>query len=358
MHDLIVLGAGPVGSYLASISSAHMKVIVIEEHREAGNKACSGLVSGRLKRILPPAVVNCRGVIQHTVRGAKIHVMGNDIEFGKKGTAAYVVDRDLLDKKLAEHAQSSGCEIKFGEGVKRVSVLGDRVEVKTAGGCHESRMGAGCDGAGSVVARSIGSSPPEITNGVIAVEDTEDHSDHVEVWFDKKLIKDGFFWKIPRGAQREYGAMGKGVSLSLLERFFGLKNKKTERKAAPIPIGLVKTFAERILLVGDSACQTKPWSGGGITYGLLSARVASDVITKAVERGDFSERTLSEYQDGWEKILLTDMKAGLAFRELYKDAEGEDVARLLKNAPMIKSAQEKIDFDFPFSSILDSVLKF
>ena len=357
MHDLIVVGAGPVGSYLASLCSSGMKVMVLEEHPEAGNKACSGLVSGRLKSILPANVARTPGLFQHAVKAALIHFMGSELEVRKKTAAAYVIDRDLLDKNLAEHAESMGCEVRFGERVGKISVLKDRVSVRTGGNAFESKAVAGCDGANSITARCIGARPAEILNGLILYEDAEDRSDRVEMWFDRKLVKDGFLWRIPRGSQTEYGGMGSNLSFPILDKFFGTGKKRIAgRRASPIPVGIVKTYADRVLLAGDSACQTKPWSGGGITYGLLSAKAASDVISRAVEKDDFSARLFSEYETLWKKLLIRDIQAGLVFRDMYREMKEDDMAEMLKNMESLKGMADMIDFDFPFTGILGDLI--
>jgi len=356
MYDMIVIGAGPAGSYLASLCSSQMQVLVLEEKTVPGNKACSGLVSGRIKDILPGYVIDTPGIIQHAVKGAKIHIFGHELEVRKKGTAAYVIDRDLLDKRLAEHASSMGCEIKFKTRVREISVMPDRVSVKTGKGVFESKLVAGCGGARSVAAMYIGAKPQELLNGLVLYVNVEDRSDCVEMWFGGQKARDGFCWRIPRGSQTEFGAMGKNLSFSQVGKFFGLKGGEIVKKAAaPIPIGLVRSFSTRLLLAGDSACQTKPWSGGGIIYGLLAAQVASKVIKHAVGNNEFSENFLSEYEAGWKKILLKDIQAGLMFRQLYKDLPEGEVSKLIKKLSALKSLENKTDFDFPFSSLLNEI---
>jgi len=350
MRDLIVIGAGPVGSYLASLCAESMDVLVIEEDDEAGGKACSGMVSPRLIGMLPPSVKR-PGLIQHTVKKAVIHFMGREFEFKKSGDAAYVLDRDVLDRRLAEHAKSSGADVMFGERVLSVKTSGQKVSVSTARHLFEANVAAGCDGARSVAAKTIGSKPSEILNGLIIYTEKEDSSDFVEMWFDKSLVKDGFFWRMPRGRRTEFGCIGYGLSFPLLERFFGIEaGNISGRSAAPVPIGIAHTYGSRIVLVGDAACQTKPWSGGGITYGMIAAGYASEVISGAVRRNDFS--MLSVYEDMWKKHLLRDMKAGLLIREFYRDLDLRGLMGIIDRVESMKHEGEKIDFDFPFSSML------
>ncbi len=353
MYDLLVVGAGPVGSYIASLCGRFMETAVLEEDRRAGNKTCSGLVSPGLMEKLP-VKVRRPGLVQHTVRSARIHFMDREFEFRKSKAAAYVLDRDVLDVRMAEHAEGEGAEMKYGERVLKVLVDGACAKVSTGRHTFESKVVAGCDGASSVTAKSFGQNPPEMLNGLILYEKKECVDDYVEMWFDKSLVKDGFFWKIPRGDSTEYGCMGYKLSFPILSKFFGLKSSGMERRAAPIPIGLIKTFADRRILVGDSASQTKPWSGGGLAYGLHAAICACDVLKSANDKADFSEAFLSSYEKAWKEILLRDMQAGLMAREFYRDLDLKGLSIIAENAEMIKKMQrgDMIDFDFPFSSIM------
>jgi digeranylgeranylglycerophospholipid reductase len=350
MHDLAVIGAGPVGSYLASLCAGSMDVIVLEEDTEAGKKACSGLVSPRLIGMFPPSV-KIPGLVRHEVKAGLVHFMGKEFEFRKSATAAYILDRDILDKRMAEHAERSGADMRFGEKVLQVVSAKEKVELRTARRRFEAKVVAGCDGARSVAAKSMGSKPTELLNGLIMYLDREDYSDSVEMWFDKSLVKDGFFWRIPRGQQTEVGCIGYGLSFPILERFFRIeKSGIVLRKAAPVPIGIVDTTGSRTILVGDAACQTKPWSGGGITYGMMAARYASEAISSAVRTGLLSK--LSAYDDMWRGRLLRDIKAGLVLRELYKDLNLSALGAIMEKAESLKHEGDSIDFDFPFSSMM------
>ena len=70
-----------------------------------------------------------------------------------------------------------------------------------------------------------------------------------------------------------------------------IKDKKPILRRRIVPVDTIdKTYLERLLVVGDSAGQVKPITGGGIFYGLLCAKVASDTIVSAFKKGDFSQR--------------------------------------------------------------------
>ena len=146
-------------------------------------------------------------------------------------------------------------------------------------------------------------------------------------------------------ATTEYGMLSGNASFQKLGRFFRLRHY--EKRAGLIPIGLQKTYFPRTLLVGDAAGQVKPWSGGGVIYGLTCAGIACDVIERAFEEKNFSENFLREYEDRWMKEIERQIKFGLIFRELYKDMGSEDVEKLFDK--LSKKGSFDMDMDFPIS---------
>jgi len=303
--------------------------------------------------LLPGGLAGAKGLIEHEVSGAEIHAGNEKIRLKRKGTAAYVIDRDMLDRELASHAISAGCEMCFSSPVDNVSFMKNKASVKCGKKVYESKIVVGCDGARSVVGRCMDSYPQEMLNGLVVTVDESDFSEYVGMWFVEKDARNGFLWKIPRGKCVEYGGMGTGLNFRSVENFFSIRESDImHRKAAPIPIGAVKTYNKRGLLVGDAACQTKPWSGGGIMYGMIAAKVAAATIKSAFECDDFSEGVLSGYETGWKKILFRDIRAGLLLRGIYSDFEAGHLIRIVSRLRVAEALQGKIDFDFPFSSIL------
>lgn len=352
MHDLVIVGAGPVGTGLAALCAGKMEILVLEEDERSGKKACSGLVSERFMEMLPRNVRN-DDIIRHEVKAAIIHFMGKEMEFRKK-EHAYVLDRERLDVLMADNAEDCGAQIMYGEKVARISSTGRCVSAHTARRVFDAHVVAGCDGARSVVAQHMKTGPSEIVNGLIIYEKKRSEEDFVEMWFDKSIVKDGFFWKIPRGDSMEYGCMGKALSFPILEKFFGVgEGPGISRAAAPIPIGNVqKSHADGLILAGDAAGQTKPWSGGGLAYGMIAAGCAAEAICRAVSVRDFSAGSLSAYEKSWKCILHREIQAGMFIREVLKDMNPRAICSLIDGAERMRKKAHEIDFDFPLSGIL------
>jgi digeranylgeranylglycerophospholipid reductase len=341
MFDVVVVGAGPAGLYTAKLcEDLGYRVVVLEEHGKIGEPLkCSGLISRNIERFFPG--IGGWGVVENEVDSAVIHSPKGELVLKKKD-AAYVIDRPKFDRKLGGMVKS---KILFGRKAWSVVVRKDHVQVNTDKGKVEGRVVTGCDGTNSVVARGLCVKPGERIKGLIGITNEKGHSGNVDLYFDKEKLRDGFFWKIPRGRKLEYGVLGKDVNFDDLEKFFGIR--EYERFAGLIPVGSVKkSYFDRILLIGDAAGQVKPWSGGGVIYGLTAARIASSVIDKAFENNDFSESVLKEYETRWRSRIGKQIGFGLFLRRILKVVNNTQLEMLFKTGKLVDFGRMDMDFIF------------
>ena len=81
---------------------------------------------------------------------------------------------------------------------------------------------------------------------------------------------------------------------------------------------LPRTYADRLLVVGDAAGQVKPTSGGGIYYGLLCADIAVATLRRALAEDNLTAAGLAAYQRGWRKRLGRELRTGYWARRLFE----------------------------------------
>ena len=113
------------------------------------------------------------------------------------------------------------------------------------------------------------------------------------------------------------------------------------------------TVTDRVLVVGDSAGQVKPTTGGGIYYSLVSSEIAADVLSKALIKGDFSKRYLYEYQQRWKALLSHELETGYAARRMYEymsDGQISSLARLAHKSDFVREILDSSKGSFDWHS--------
>jgi flavin-dependent dehydrogenase len=100
-----------------------------------------------------------------------------------------------------------------------------------------------------------------------------------------------------------------------------------------LPLGPVtKTFARRLLAVGDAAGLVKPTTGGGIYYSLISGQLAAETLDAALDADDLREARLREYETRWRDRLGAEIRIGLAFRLLASRLNDRGIDALIELA--------------------------
>jgi len=111
MYDVIVVGAGPIGSYLASrLTELGYQVIVLEQKKGVGeNVCCTGIISVECF-----STFNLEAAIFRKANSAKFFAPSGQFIRLERGTPqAYIIDRASLDKSLKQRAQRYGANSFF-----------------------------------------------------------------------------------------------------------------------------------------------------------------------------------------------------------------------------------------------------
>lgn len=258
--QVAIVGGGICGLYLAwKLSKAGHKITVFERESKIWDKPCSGLISERLKNFIPLQ----SSVIKNKINSCLIHFPRKTITLNLK-PVHFVVNRKKLNENLADLARGAGAKILFNQPINELPFGFDRI--------------IGCDGALSKIREKLLLPKPTFRLGIQTFQKAKNFSNYVET----RPIKSGFCWKIPQGEQVEYGAIGPISSIKKdFENFCRKENidfKEKELKSALIPFSrkLILPKENNITLCGDAASLTKPWSGGGVIWGLT----ATDILLK------------------------------------------------------------------------------
>jgi flavin-dependent dehydrogenase len=271
---IAIIGGGLIGFYLAwklSEQGHNVSVFDKKKENEIGKKVCSALFSERIKDFIPGS----EKCVKNKINGCIINFSKKKIRL-EFSPSHLVMDRERLSKILMDLAKKSGAQIFFDQEIDRLPIGFDYI--------------IGCDGAGSTVRRLLNLPDPKIALGAQVFSQKRDNSNHVFT----HPIRNGFCWKIPTGDCVEYGIMDSPASVEKSFKDF-LKNEQIDSRekifSAAIPqpgsvlkdAGLIFPKEKNITLCGDASGLTKPWSGGGVIWGLTQA----DILLKTFP--DFEE---------------------------------------------------------------------
>ena len=320
MYDFVVVGVGPAGARFARRAAEKgYDVLALEQGTIGTPLACSGHVSTDVWDYTGRGARD--DLFQTEIYGARFHVGGPHSDaypFYKREVASNVIDRVGLDRHLADLAREAGADVREEHTVTDVRERDDRVEVVASGPdgvvTHEGRMVAGCDGPRSRVRDECDlPEPDELLHGVLAFSDEEDRENFVDVHLTAPTF---FAWRIPRGeAGVEYGLAappGVQVNKHFEELIDGYEIDVSHRCSGAIPIGPPdRVTSRRVFLIGDAAAQTKPFTGGGILYGMTAADHAAREIDPR------RPTTLAAYERAWRDDLEREQQLARWIRRAY-----------------------------------------
>ncbi len=251
---IAIIGAGISGLYLGwKLSKKGHNVTIFEKKERIGQEVCSGLISQRILEFIPES----RKLIQNRINFALLHFPQKTIKL-RFSKDFFLTSHFELDRLTADLAQKAGAKIILNHNVSFLPEGFDRI--------------IGCDGPASFLRRNLGLPDPFFRLGIQGFIREKSSSDFVETW---PCREGGFIWKIPRGDEVEYGIVTKPREAKKLFDNFLLKNKISlkEKKSKLTPQGFIVPANPLVTLCGDAAGLTKPWSGGGVIWGLTAAEI-------------------------------------------------------------------------------------
>jgi len=380
VSDVIVVGGGPCGSFMAFNLVKHgANVIVFEEHGEIGVPFhCPGHLSiTGLKNLglhpLPAEIVENTfyGAIFHSSKGSSF-----SIRFSQPVTC--IVDRILFDKYIAEMAEDAGVQYRLNSRVESLIIEDDfvnGVNVKQNWKSIENfsaKIVVDAEGISSRILRLAGLAGFNrhmLVNGVQAeVENVKDMEPNiVEVFLGKEYAPGFYAWLAPKhdGKAKVGLAAKNGNPKEFLEKLMfkhPIASKKL-RKARVLQIGfhpltlggpISTTYSNGFLAVGDAASQVKPTTGGGVIFGMACAKVAAKVAYEALCNNDFSAEFLSAYQKRCREILGFDTAVMLKIRKMLdamSDEKVDGTISFCKKLRLDKTLQNVKDIDFQGQSL-------
>lgn len=326
-----IIGAGPVGSYLAYLLAQNRKkVSVYEEHKRIGLPVqCAGVVTSRIKELVPVR----KQFLVNKVKKIKIYSPNRDFVCFDLKKPNYIFDRMKFDRYMADKARDAGA--KFYLGYRFLGVKGDLLKFNK--GLKKTKILVGADGSMSMVAKSVGLNRNRKYVVCLQARVSSSFEEDVICGY---LCKDFCATVIPETsriaridliARRNINYYFK----SFLKKF---KGRVIEYNSGLIPIydPRFRTQKNNVYLVGDAAGQVKASTYGGIVTGMLAARELARAI---IEKKD--------YEKLWRKKIGKELKRHLSVRKRFDRFSNKDYNYFLSlvKQDRIKRLLEKYDRD-------------
>lgn len=369
LYDVAVIGAGPAGTICAYLTAkAGLSTLVLEEHEAAGLFVnCTGIIGveafRRLNLPTEPIVSSLQSITFFAPSG-------RSFRYDPGQPLAHVVSRQRFDQALASLASSEGALFQYGFHARLIQAAQECLELRQREDDPEpirAKVAVIATGFGSNLAVQVGlNGPKAIVYGAQAEVEMEELLD-VEIYLGRRVAPEAFAWVVPLTPGRaRVGLIASQQAPLHFQNFLAhpsirprMRTREPKMLLSPVPTEPIdRSYADRILVVGEAAGQVKTTTQGGIYYGMLCAAMAAETIQEAARRNDFGAGILSRYERAWRKAIGQELKAGWSLRELFgqlSDAQIDAMVELGSHDDIIGLVRRLAQFDWHRDLILSSL---
>ncbi len=369
LYDVVVVGGGPVGSYVAyKLAEAGYGVVVVEQKASLGEAVCcTGIIS---QECVGSFAIAEDVILRRANSATLVSPSGRLLRLWRPEPQVCIIDRAGFNLAMARQAQDRGTEYVLSSLVKNIEVRDDRVRVEATRQGEklnfEARAAVIASGFGSSLAQRLGLG--KVGDFVMGAQAEVEAVgvDEVEVYFGQEMAPGFFAWLVPTSPPKALvGLLSRrspGLYLRKLMAALMTQGKidsdeadLSHRGISLVP--LAKTYGDRLVVVGDAAGQVKPITGGGIYYGLLCADIAAKNLHRALASNDLSAKSLVGYEQGWRKKLGWELKIGYWARKFYErlsDAQIDRAFDIVKSKGIAEALlkEEDLSFDWHGEAVL------
>lgn len=365
IYDCIVIGGGPSGSTAAyHLANKGINVLLIDKAVFPRYKPCGGGVCPGVAHWLD---IDYKPTISHYVN--KICTtwnLGMPIE-GELGenTSLWMVRRETFDNYLLENAEKKGAKIQQNTSLLDIEDQGDYWLVKTDQGDYSARYVIGADGAKGISAKCLGfKDRKRIIAGALEVEIPLDKLEDETLYLEFGMVRNGYLWNFPKAdgfsmGVEAFNSKDSKKLHSILDNYIsgsGVDSKDSKKFGHPICFwdGKQKLHTKRAVLAGEAACVVDPLTAEGIRPSIISATLAANAVSDALEGNvnalsNYSEQIHEELGKEfiWAKRLA---KLCYGFPKIYYNA-------VIKQPGALRTLGRHIAGEVKYSELVEKALK-
>lgn len=360
-YDVIIIGAGPAGSYAAYIlAKSKIKVLVIDKYSFPRYKPCAGgltaktfnsfdfPISKEVKYSTNTVVTSYKNQIFHNISGNKI--------------LTKMVERKEFDDFLIKKAVDSGATFLDGTKVTEVTWENAEFSVKTDREFFRCKYLIGADGTNSIVNRTFNIVERDLYGFAVEINCpvSKDNIRKFNMTFDFGTVPNGYLWIFPKDEYVCVGVYTTNKKMKNIQKYLidyieklGLVPESENFKGHVIPYYGInyKQPDFPCVLVGDAAGFGEYWTGEGIYYAVKSGTIAAEVISSSIKSGIFDHQTL---QRRYQKEIIRGLKLAYYIGKFFYGHLPLSFNLVMSYLPvsiMYESASRGFTFDQAFSKI-------
>lgn len=341
MLDVAIIGGGPGGlSAARRLAADGWSVTVFEEHDRIGSPVhCTGVLA---EDVIASMDLPSEAVLNPLSTVRFVAPAGHSFDYTTATTEAVVIDREIFDVELSRRAEAAGATIKRGVRVTAIDPGDHDVSITlSTEETIRARAAILACGASYGFQKRLGLGMPSTFLQSAQMELPADRPGDVEIHFGSEVAPKGFAWAVPvrrsHGTFARIGVMADGDAGECFSKMLARVRQRwdvsvpdalTPRRRM-LPLASVKrTYADRVLAVGDAAGLVKPTTGGGIYYSVVSGEIAAEVLGSRLAVNDLSAAAMREYEERWRTRFQSEFAAQLALRFVAQRMRDSDIDAL------------------------------
>jgi geranylgeranyl reductase family protein len=325
-YDVLIVGGGVAGlyaSYLLAKGGLNVAVIEMKSEKSIGDKVCGDAVGEHhfIELGLEPPIQGFDKDYEYDGVTLVSPDESNSLVVTGRG---YSLNRRNFGLRLYRMAVNQGAEILLEHSFTKPIIEGSRIvgtEIVDKRGFRETLKGRviiDASGAVAIVRRSLPSSwwvsepipkgDYNVTYREVVVGDFELDERYAYIYLNVDVAPGGYWWLFPKGkgvyniglgVQWKDGGPNPKIQYQkyILQKLGNRITEVVHRGGGIVPTRrpIPCMVWNGLIVIGDAAATANPAHGGGIGSAMLSAKIASEAIVEALEKGGASIENLWSY---------------------------------------------------------------